>query len=116
MEYNMSARQKMTMRAVFQKNQASVDPYGHDMPPAWVTVNPKLPCYVWDGSARTVFGTTIIEAGTLTAIVPLRTDISIDDRISSVLDRNGQTLFGTMRIDSVSRKKDHLEVSLKHAG
>jgi len=112
----MSARQKMTMRAVLQRNRAEKNPDGNPYVSDWRTIDSNLSCWVWDEPNHTRFGTpVIIEACRPMMIVPVATDITIDDRIESVTDRLGNPLYGTMRIDGVARQKTHLEVRLYNA-
>jgi len=110
----MSARRIMTMRAQIQRNQSTKDEYGHIGPPVWVTVADELPCYVWEAGNRIDYGTGVVEIGTPMMLVPLDTELTIDDRILSVIDRRGNELFGMMIIDSSPvRKKTHKVARLK---
>jgi hypothetical protein len=109
----MSARSTMTSRAVLQRDYAGVDPYGHKSPAAWRTINSNLPCRVWESSDRKIYGTLIIEAGIPMMIVPKSTDVTIDDRFETVMDRVGTELYKNLYIESVVKRKDHKELRLK---
>lgn len=111
----MGARQRMTMRAVLQRNRAQKNPYGHTGGPDWRTLESAMPCLAWETTAQTSTGNIVIEAGTPMMIFPLSVEATIDDRIESVSDRIGNQLFGTMVIDAVMRRKDHFEARLKRA-
>lgn len=111
----MSARQKMTMRAVLQRNQSAKDPYGQKGLANWKTIDSNFPCFVWEAQDRIVYGTATVEIGTPMMIAPLGTDITVDDMIDAVCDRLGEQLFGRMKIDGVMRRRDHKEMRLKRA-
>jgi len=46
-------------------------------------------------------------------LVPLASEITIDNRVLSVIDRRGEELHGKMTIESIVRREDHLAVRLK---
>ena len=113
----MPARSRMTMRATVQRNGASADGYGSKGPPAWADLGDPVPCYAWHGTSRRSFGVPI-EIGIVrgSMFVPLGTDITKNDRISTIKDRRGTEIFGRMDIDGVETRRAHLEVRLrKHA-
>lgn len=109
----MGARQRMTMRATIERDQqAAEDPWGHPENPDWQTHLDRLPCSMW------VHVETDVTDDNMQAVVedrraifPLDTDLTPTDRIAQVADRRGQVLFdGPMRIRTVVRRADHLEV------
>lgn len=110
----MGIRSRMTMRAVIKRNQApGTDDYGQPGPTNWQIIAVDVPCYVWLRQAGTVVGnqrTVTVEAPTM--VVPLDTDITVRDQVSSIADRLGKELFGKLHVDAVLRRKDHLEVRL----
>jgi len=113
----MGARQRMTMRALIERNYASKDPYGQPGPPDWQIIGIDIPCYAWHGTVaarRTVIGDQqTVMFGMPGAIFPFNTDISEKDRIRSITDRLGNELFSMMYIDAIQRRRDHLGVRLR---
>jgi hypothetical protein len=109
----MSVRSTMTMRAVLQRDDAGKDPYGHKSPAMWRTIDSNLPCIVWESSNRKIYGPLIVEAGYPMMIVPYNTDVTIDDRFETVMDRLGTELYANLYIESVIKRRDHKELRLK---
>jgi hypothetical protein len=109
----MSARQIMTMRATHQRNYAEKDPYGGKAIPQWHTVDPNLPCKVWETADRKRLDTAVIEVGTPVMITVKTSDLTIDDRIINVIDRRGNVLYAALQIESVILRKDHKAARLK---
>jgi len=105
----------MTMRATLDRNAGSADAYGHKAV-SWSTFA-TVACYAWAGTGRarrTSHGdemTVVTDSPGM--IVPSGTDITEDDRVNVIKDRRGTTLFGTMYIDAVLKRSDHLEVRLR---
>lgn len=114
----MGARQRMTMRTTIERNEVAVDDdYGQPGPPDWQIIGVNVACYVWAGGTggkRTSSGNErTVTVDTPGAIFPLSTDIDKEDRLDSVMDRQGVELFGELYIDSVLRRKDHIAVTLR---
>ncbi len=111
----MSARGRMTMRAVVERDTASgTDAYGHPVKPSF-TALATLPCFVWSKQRREVVDgikTAIIED--LRALFPLGADVVAGDEIASIDDRRGNELLaGRFQIETTQRKHDHLEAALE---
>ncbi len=110
----MGARQRMTMRAVRERNQTvTSDTYGS--PEASVYAVPvSLPCWIWSRSRRDVVDgdkTVFIEQHR--GMFPLGVDLIEDDIIADVKDRQGAvTVAGRFRVLTIQRKHDHVEVAL----
>ena len=110
----MPARSRMTMRASIQRDGASDNSLGSPGPSSWANLGDPVACYAWHGGSRRAFGTPI-EIGTVrgSMIVPLGTDITKNDRVSTIVDRRGTEIFGAMDIDGVETRRAHLEVRLR---
>jgi len=111
----MSARGKMTMRAVVERDTASgTDAYGHSAVPDF-TALATLPCFVWSKQRREVIDgikTAVIED--LRAMFQLTADIRTGDKITSVTNRRGvEIMAGNFLIEPPQRKHDHLEALLE---
>lgn len=102
------------MRATVQRNAAIDDGYGQKGPPIWEVLATNVACYVWSRKRRNEIGdkmmSVVEEPG---MVAPLSTDVTEDDRILTVTDRRGNQLFDTMYINSVARRKRHLELRLR---
>jgi|GEM_PF-2851680 len=112
----MSARSVMTMRATVQRNQASgEDEYHQPVQPDWQDYLTDLPCYFWTETktVRTSQGDLVTVAESK-MIVPKTTDITEEDRVTQVTDRQGNILLNqTVGIDSVIPRRDHLALTLQ---
>lgn len=114
----MSARQRMRQRATVERQmQTQRDDFGGRGTPDWRTHITELPCHLWQKSGREVAdGQKVVAVDDRRMIVPLGTDVTTKDRIALVTDRLGTELFeGPMRIESVARRADHLELMLEAA-
>ena len=113
----MGARGQMRMRATVERATATPDG-GGGKTLAWSTHLASLPCWAWfdarrEGAGELTQGDKITVLEDRKMIVPLGTDVTERDRIAAVKDRRGATLFaGPMRIESVGRRDDHLELFL----
>ena len=111
----MSARSRMTMRAVYQSNLTTAkDDYGQPDVPSWQTQE-KIPCYAWTRAKRVAIDadkTAIIED--FRAIVPRGTSITDENRFLNITDRQDVEIFaGPIRIQTIQVKLTHLELTLK---
>ncbi len=109
----MSARQQMTMRAVWQRNEATKNAYNLPGPANWKTLDLSLPCFVWIDNSHLVDNTGAVQVSEPKAMVPKGKDFKVGDRFESVKDRAGNDLFGTMTIETISLRSDHQELRLK---
>lgn len=108
------ARKMMTMRAFAQRDGTSTtDAYGHPDGPSWATLA-TYPCRVWSKSRKeTVDGRKYALIEDIRCSMPLGTDITEKDRLSSVKDRLGTVIWaGPLRIDTIQHKHTHLEMAL----
>lgn len=110
------ARTQMTMRALVQRNGTSTtDSYGHPEAASWSTHIAAQACRVWSRTRREVVDgekTALVEQ--IRCAMPLDADVTEDDRIFSVSDRQGTVLWsGPLRIDAIQHKHTHLEMDLR---
>jgi hypothetical protein len=74
-----------------------------------------IPCRLWYSTGREVIdGTKSAPIEDRRMIVPVDTDVNVADRVAKVTNRRGTLLYdGPMRIESVGRRQDHLELMLE---
>lgn len=112
----MPARSAMVHRALVERDmQEQTDAWNQTAAPDWRTHLHDLACRVWyDNGDEIQDGAKVAAVNRMRAIVPLGTDISVEDRIAAVTDRLGAELFaGPLRITAVARRRDHLALSLE---
>ena len=110
----MTARSRMTMRAMVERNSASgTDDFGHPVAPVYAT-HATIPCFVWSRDRREIVdGRKLAVIEDLRALFPIDADILEADEIASVTNRRGATLLsGRFRIEGLQRKHSHLEATL----
>jgi hypothetical protein len=112
MEY-MSIRQIMVFRADLRRNTAAPDLDGHPGPPFWKSIDDDLACYIWSTSGKMIVGNKVVDDDILVGVFPRETDITIDDRIWSIKDRQGNEIFKKLNITTVTIRADHVRVGLK---
>jgi hypothetical protein len=108
----MGISQKMTMRVTIERQGNYTDPYGGKSN-LWTTLHSEIPCFVWESENRMNYQTHIVESGTPYMVLHKGTDITVDDKIVSVLDRKGNQLFGKIGIESVVKLKECVKLRLK---
>ena len=93
---------------------AQPDPYGHPVTELR-DINTALPCY-WQVRTERL----ILDGGKAAAIAmhnmltPLGSDLQEQDRVTRIYDRRDQTLKAeTMRVLTMIRREDHLELALE---
>ena len=112
----MTVVSKMTMRATVQRNvPAGTDGFGGPGAAVWGAHLASLSCWVWTKAEREVIDnqkTAVLADHRM--MVPRGTDITEDDRVTAVVDRNGGSIIAnTMRIHGVIRRDDHIECHLE---
>lgn len=109
----MGARSRMDMRLYAERNAATKDVLGHQGPPNWIGLG-TFPARVWvvTGDTRHAEGLSV-DASRYRAMVPLGTDITSVDRAVKVTNRRAVDLFGTLYIDAVLPRPDHLELRMR---
>lgn len=108
-------RMLMTMRAVIQRNTtATTDGYGHPEAPTW-GAHGTFACRVWSKNRQEendTKKTALVED--LRCSMPLDADVTEDDRIQNITDRQGVVLWaGPLRIDTIQNKHTHIECALR---
>ena len=109
------ARLQMTMRAFVERNgTVTSDVYGHPDTPSFST-HATIACRAWSPSRREINDTKKIAlVEEIRCAMPLDADVTEDDRISSIQDRLGVTIWGgPLRIDTIQKKHTHLEMDLR---
>lgn len=109
----MSVRQRMIYRAYIQRNGASANTYGHASPGSWSALSTTA-CffYIRRGDAQHEVEHSVAE-NRVRIQVPLGTDVTEDDRVQKVTDRQGVQVIGLHYIDVVLRRKGHIELRLR---
>lgn len=114
----MTARGKMTMRAVLERNtQAAPDDSGAKGPPDWTVQVAALPCYLYERKrpTRYIDGNKTATVSDLIGMVPKGTDVLDGDRLNGVVDRLGRVIHSTrLKVRGVQRRAawGHLELTL----
>tara|TARA_Y100000310_G_scaffold47500_3_gene44074 strand:- start:1045 stop:1392 length:348 start_codon:yes stop_codon:yes gene_type:complete len=111
----MPARYRMIHRIFVQRNGASANAYGHTSPQSWAALA-TVAGYVWVTNETAQHIEEFSQSSArYRAIIPLGTDVTEKDRIEKVEDRadSPTELFGTMNIDAVIRRKNHLELRMR---
>ena len=113
----MTARGKMTMRALVERDTATgTDEFNQAAKPSF-TVLATVPCWAWSRQRRAVVDgdkSALIED--MRAMFPLGADVAAGDEISAIQNRRGAVLFpGRLRIQTMQHKHDHQEAALEVA-
>ena len=113
------ARRSMTHRATVERDAnygGLANNWGDDSVPDWQTHLASQPCHFWFEERFSGPSVDASRSVTLTRrrmIVPESTDITENDRVLIIKDRQGDTIAdGPMRIDSIGRRQGHLTITL----
>lgn len=109
-----SARMMMTQRAFMERNSTvTTDAYGHPDAPVFLA-EATIACYTYTKTRReAVDGGKYALIEELRCMMPIGTDITEDDRLSSVKDRLGAVIWaGPLRVDTIQHKMTHIELRL----
>ncbi len=90
------------------------DAWGGTPVPTWAPSS-TVRCSAWSSAVREAVSTdrTVVVEDNMVS-VPLGTDVTENDRVSSVTTATGAPYFlGPMGISSVTRYSDHMELSLE---
>lgn len=87
---------------------------GIQQSPSWSDHLIALPCRAWTSAGREQFdATTSVVVEDMRCIVQLGTDITEQDRLNGVTDKDGNPIIsGLVGIRAVIRRTDHLELML----
>lgn len=111
----MSARRRMTMRAVIERDTATgEDDFGQPVKPDFTPLA-TIPCWAWSKQRRErVDGNKSALIEDLRALFPLDADVLAGDEIVNITDRRGRVLVaGRIQIETMQRKHDHQEAGLE---
>ena len=111
----MTARSRMTQRALVERQtHGAEDDSGNPGPPTWSTHLAAMPCWLYGSAEREAVGAEATAVVTdLKLLAPLRSDVTEQDRINGVVDRRSEVVeAGLLHIETVLRKRTHLELSL----
>ncbi len=111
----MSARMRMIMRAIVERNTATgKDDFGQPVKPDF-TAHGTFPCWAWSSSDREVVdGAKSANVETFNAIFPKGADVAEGDVIVNITNRRGVILCpGRFQIETMQFKHDHLEADLE---
>lgn len=114
---SQAARSRMKYRAGLERLvQGQTDPDGHPVFNDWAVLVASLPIYLWETNNVEAFSNNqVVLVTEVQAIVPLKTDITIGDRLYQIKLRTGATFSNKVyRVESVTRRgMSHLELNLK---
>ena len=112
----MSARSFMTHRCDTERDVESAqrDPYNHPVIELR-DINTALPCYWQVRTERLILdGDKAAAIAMHNMLTPLGSDLQEQDRVTRIYDRRDQTLKSeTMRVLTMIRREDHLELALE---
>lgn len=112
----MTARSRMTQRALVERNTpgATDDSGNPTAPGTWATHIAALACWLYGSTEKeaiTEEKTAVITD--LRLMVPLSADVTEQDRVAGITDRRGTVIeSGLLHIDTVLRKRSHLQLSV----
>lgn len=112
----MPGRSQMKHRAtVLRDQQETRDGWNQKATPDWETHIASLPCFAWYTPGREVQdGQKIANVDAIGLLVPNGTDVTPQDRIGDITDRQGRVLYpGPHRIESVGRRQGHISLTLE---
>lgn len=106
----------MAHRCVVERDMAvGQDDWGDAPEPDWQVHLDDQPCFVWYERGLEVHdGRKTASIDNCRAIVPIGTDLANEDRLVRVNDRRGrEVVSGPLRVESIGRRRDHLDVTLE---
>lgn len=116
-DFGIRARQFMTMRISQNERLVTISTDEYNQPvKEWNQIATNIPCSMWEDSGTTAVGENmVVPSYQLRAMVTKDADLSEGDKIGSVQDRQGATLFpGPMRVDSILWRRSHKVLTLQH--
>lgn len=110
-----SSRVGYRHRCTIQRNGSGTDAWGDSNDPGWTNHLTGVPCRAWtNGGAEPIDDerTAVVVDNRIS--VAIGTDLTERDRIASVTDQAGATIFeGPLSVEAILRHTDHLEVLVK---
>jgi len=96
------------MRMATERRAVGSDNYGGP-DGAWSANLTSTSCWAWQPRARlTDNGDREVTVSPVMVMAALGTDITDDDRITAITDRNSVSVFGKLYVDAVQRRKNHV--------
>ena len=115
----MGARSIMTMRCSTERDAESAEPNRYNKPVTHQTYPlTDSPCY-WQSSSEqfVTSGEKLAAIASHMLLTPLTADVREQDTVTSITDRRGRTLKGErLRVMTVLRREDHLEIAAEEYG
>jgi len=109
---SVSTRMYMSA-AVYRNAQTASDDYGHSKPDDWQLVA-NMMCVMWTGPGRlSRTNDREMQADTPQLLLPLSANVRVGDKITAVTDRRGSVMLGPSMVESVTRKRTHMQALLK---
>lgn len=97
-------------------NAGTSNEWGNQDSPNWRAHLTDLPCRAWTNAAKEPVDdekTVVLEDRRVSVV--LGTDVTEADRVASITDKQGSTIFdGPMGIEGVLSYSDHMELILEH--
>ena len=110
----------MTQQAVIERDQSTRDSHGAKRNRTWGTLA-TVQCFMWWGSGRIITrvgsvqqhpeATVGLDVGGL--VLPAGTDVTERDRISQILDADGNEIVGKLEILAVANFVPVVEISFR---
>lgn len=100
--------------SVLRLTSEGTNAWGHSDDPTFETLTARVPCRGWmvaGKEAVTVDRTAVIRD--LRCMVPLDTDVTEDDQLGDIIERETVIFEGPHRIEAVLRFPDRLELMLE---
>lgn len=110
----VSSRIGLRHRCTIQRDAAAADSWGGTATPDWQDSATNVPCRAVEEAGREPVDkdrTVVILDRRL--LVPLGTDVTERDRISSITERGTDLLDGPVNIEAVLTRRTHLELLLQ---
>lgn len=109
----VTSRVALQHRCTIERNMGSADDWGGQQDD-WQSHLEDLPCRAWDRSGREPVDVdrtaAFVERG---VTLPLGTDVTESDRVSSITSRGAELLDGPMGIEAKLIYTDHIELMLE---
>lgn len=114
----VSSRLSLIHRCTIERDTAPASTDGWEGTPVWQPHLTGLLCRWWvrDGREEVKDGQTVVPLTETRLIVPLGTDVTERDRVTSVTYRGGTVQDGPLGIRAVLVRRDRIELALTEVG
>jgi hypothetical protein len=112
----LSTRIGFRHRCTIQRddNAGTDDGWGNPLAPDWQDHETDVPCrVVVDAGREPVDHDRTVTLVDMRLLLPLDTDVTERDRVSSVIERGAEYHEGPLGIEAVLRRRTHLELVLR---